>query len=146
MAGIRQKPTQLPDDAYLMALEADNDRLRLRIAELEAQVSKLSDEMGVVAMTPVAAFKFTPSESNIFGRLAANGYASNADLLAVACGKSGRKPQIKIVDVYICKIRKKIEPFDIVIETLHGRGYRIGPEGLAKIAAIQSGTEIAQAG
>lgn len=137
---------QLPEDAYLRALEADNDQLRIRIAELERVVAKLSATSEFVALTPVAEFGFTPSEAAIFGRLAATGFASNDDLLAVCRGKGDAKPKIKIIDVYICKIRKKVERFDIVIETLHGRGYKIGPLGLARIAAIQAGTHLAMAG
>lgn len=146
MAGTRQKPTQLPDDAYLRSVEEDNDRLRVRIAELEAEVAKLSATSEFVAMTPVAAFKFTPSEQGIFARLVASGFASNKDLLACASGKGTRAPKMKIVDVYICKIRKKVERFDIVIETLHGRGYKIGPDSMAQIAAVQAGTHRALSG
>ena len=32
-------------------------------------------------------------------------------------------PEIKIIDVYICKLRKKIKPLGLNIETSWGRGY-----------------------
>ena len=32
-------------------------------------------------------------------------------------------PDIKIIDVMVCKLRKKLEPFGVVIMTYWGRGY-----------------------
>jgi DNA-binding winged helix-turn-helix (wHTH) protein len=37
----------------------------------------------------------------------------------------GEGPSMKIVDVIICKIRKKIEPVDLIIETVWGKGYKL---------------------
>lgn len=34
-----------------------------------------------------------------------------------------KEPEIKIVDVLICKIRKKLEPLGIRIDTVWGKGY-----------------------
>jgi two-component system cell cycle response regulator CtrA len=143
----RTKLSPPPDGAYELVLEADNDRLRLRVAELEREVARLSAKHEIVMLTPVAEFGFTPSEALIFARLAATGFVTNDDLMAVlTAGKTGTAPGRKIIDVYVCKIRKKLDRFDIVIETMHGRGYKIGPDSLAKVAAIQSGTEIVAAG
>lgn len=36
-----------------------------------------------------------------------------------------KEPEIKIVDVFVCKIRKKIEPLGIGIETHWGKGYSL---------------------
>lgn len=45
-------------------------------------------------------------------------------------------PEIKIVDVFICKIRKKIERLGIRIDTLWGKGYALAtPMRIAKEAA-----------
>lgn len=42
----------------------------------------------------------------------------------------GDEPEMKIVDVFICKVRHKLRPFDAErqIETVWGRGYRIVAE------------------
>jgi hypothetical protein len=37
-------------------------------------------------------------------------------------------PEIKIVDVYVCKARKKLKGFGVEIETVWGRGYRLSAE------------------
>lgn len=130
-------------DAYMAVLEADNDRLRLRVADLEVEVARLSSTSDFNVMTPVAQFGFTPSESMVFARIAATGFATTEDLYKVICVGKKNPPMVKTIDVYVCKIRNKLERFDIVIETAHGRGYKIGPDSLAKIAAIQAGTELA---
>lgn len=42
-------------------------------------------------------------------------------------------PEIKIVDVFVCKLRKKLSPVGPCIETVWGRGYTISRECVAKI-------------
>lgn len=37
----------------------------------------------------------------------------------------GDEPEIKIIDVFVCKMRKKLEPIGIRIDTLWGRGYAL---------------------
>jgi len=37
----------------------------------------------------------------------------------------GDEPEIRIIDVFVCKIRKKVVPLGFEIETVWGRGYRI---------------------
>ncbi|WP_436253464.1 winged helix-turn-helix domain-containing protein [Neorhizobium sp. LjRoot104] len=37
----------------------------------------------------------------------------------------GEEPEIKIIDVYICKARKKLEPIGVRIDTVWGKGYAL---------------------
>jgi two-component system cell cycle response regulator CtrA len=106
-------------DAYVESLEAENDVLRGRIAILE-------QEMGLRNDVPLL-FGLTGSESRVLSVLFQRGMATKEQLLiAVTNDVTGNKqPEIKIVDVYICKMRKKLEPFGIVIETVWGRGYNL---------------------
>lgn len=39
-------------------------------------------------------------------------------------------PDIKIVDVFVCKMRKKLRPYEITIDTLWGRGYLLTAESV----------------
>lgn len=43
------------------------------------------------------------------------------------------EPEIKIIDVYVCKIRKKIEPLGIRIDTAWGKGYALSAAVKPKI-------------
>lgn len=40
-------------------------------------------------------------------------------------GSIDEEPVIKIIDVFICKMRKKLAGMPLIIETVWGRGYRI---------------------
>ncbi|WP_299941192.1 winged helix-turn-helix domain-containing protein [uncultured Nitratireductor sp.] len=35
------------------------------------------------------------------------------------------EPEIKIIDVYVCKVRKKLAPIGVRIDTLWGKGYAL---------------------
>jgi DNA-binding response OmpR family regulator len=37
----------------------------------------------------------------------------------------GEEPEIKIIDVFICKARKKLEPIGVRIDTAWGKGYAL---------------------
>ncbi|WP_315920392.1 winged helix-turn-helix domain-containing protein [Mesorhizobium sp. SP-1A] len=47
-----------------------------------------------------------------------------ADLYQLRCDE---EPEIKIIDVWVCKLRKKLKPLGINIDTVWGRGYRLLP-------------------
>lgn len=134
-------PKKQPD--YLAVVEADNERLRRRVTDLEEDVARLSSAPEISVMTPISRFGLTASEGKIFARIVATGFASKADLHATICHGKDIEPDPKVIDVYVCKIRAKLEPFDIVIETAHSRGYKIGPDSLAIVMAIQTGIPLA---
>jgi two-component system, cell cycle response regulator CtrA len=46
--------------------------------------------------------------------------------------------------VFICKIRAKIEPFGINIETLWGRGYTMPPESKVELRGMIEAQRVAQ--
>jgi DNA-binding response OmpR family regulator len=37
----------------------------------------------------------------------------------------GEEPEIKIIDVFICKARKKLDPIGVRIDTVWGKGYAL---------------------
>lgn len=59
-------------------------------------------------------------------------HRSKEQLLADLYWLDQDEPALKIIDVWICKIRKKVKPLGMSIQTLWGRGYRLsvqrGPE------------------
>lgn len=72
-------------------------------------------------------------EHTIFQHLALNArkVMSKAALYDAVYGMSEEQPFDKVIDVYICKIRKKIDAAarsgHRYIETVHGRGYKLSP-------------------
>ena len=47
----------------------------------------------------------------------------------------GDEPEIKIIDVFICKARPKLLPLGVTVETVWGKGYRITGFGKPLIEA-----------
>jgi hypothetical protein len=138
----QRSPEPIITDAdYVAALERDNDELRTRVAMLEAKLGRFSSSDEVMLTAPSARFGLSRTEGHIFARIAAAGYATRDDLMTIANEGGSKNLDPKILHVWINKIRNKLAPFGIVIETARGRGYKIDAEGMAKIAAIQSGTE-----
>lgn len=77
-------------------------------------------------------------EHAIFHHLALNArkVMSKAALYDAVYGLAEEQPFDKVIDVYICKIRKKIDAAarsgHRYIETVHGRGYKMSPPEQAK--------------
>lgn len=45
------------------------------------------------------------------------------------------EPEIKIIDVYICKARKKLEPIGVRIDTVWGKGYALAVSARPRIVS-----------
>ena len=118
--------------ARIEVLERENETLRERIAQLEAQLR------GGDRYVPVE-WGLTRSEATMVLALSTRQQCSKDMLMqALYSGgvDEGAKP--KIVDVFICKIRKKLKPFGVDIATIWGLGYALDPatrEMLAEKAA-----------
>ena len=73
--------------------------------------------------------RLTESEFNLFLMLWQKKprLVSREQLMAEAywLRSDGDEPEIKIIDVHICKIRRKLAPLGLSIDTVWGRGYRI---------------------
>jgi len=78
--------------------------------------------------------KLSRREHAIFQHLAlnANRVISKAAIYDAVYGMADDQPFDKVIDVYICKIRKKIDEASTgghrYIETVYGRGYKFAPE------------------
>jgi len=60
-------------------------------------------------------------------RHAAPRILSKEALLAALYQLRNEEPEIKIIDVFVCKLRKKLRPLGVNIDTVWGRGYRLLP-------------------
>jgi two-component system cell cycle response regulator CtrA len=71
---------------------------------------------------------FTPSEFRILVLLARKTGETVTKAMIMDHLYGGiDEPEIKIIDIFICKIRKKIPGPPGLIQTVWGRGYRISP-------------------
>lgn len=106
-------------DARLEAIEAENERLRARVRELE-------EAMGMDFLAPLE-FGLTGCESRVLGILLARDICTKKAIYAALYDSfiDDRDREPKIVDVFICKIRKKVRPFGVEILTVWGVGYQM---------------------
>jgi two-component system cell cycle response regulator CtrA len=116
-------------DAYVVALENENEDLRIRVRELE-------EIFGFTNPVPLV-FGLTGAESTVLGILVQRDMATLAQLMAALMRNRLEQdgPTPDIVKVYICKIREKLKRFGIEIDTVWGRGYTISRSNKDKIAA-----------
>lgn len=126
------------DDWQLDRMSADQLRdhvrhLQYRIEELEGVVGLgegqfLSPELGLTAI-----------EGRLLGvLLKAPAVMTKEGLLDALYGlkPDQDQPDIKIIDVFVCKVRKKIGHRGLKIETAWGKGYYIDAENKARLNAL----------
>lgn len=133
-----------------------------QIVALQRQITELKDELeewkraarvaytGADSDTMLRAFnpwKLTTKEMTLLFSILRrrNGVSRDQIMVALYTGESvDAQPDIKIVDVFVCKLRRKLAnpdnpqyavPKD-TIKTIWGRGYRVEPEGHKLITGI----------
>lgn len=120
-------------EARLKVAEAENDMLRERIIDLERA-------LGVGYVAPLA-LRLTATEQRVVGHLLEREHITKDSAMAVLYRDLARdEAEPKIVDVFICKIRKKLKPFGIKITTLWGQGYAMPQASKAALRALRDAT------
>ena len=84
----------------LEKLQAENDALRERLRAFE------QDFLGDDIVFPTG-WRLTPSEKRVLGALVARSHVTRQQLLTAITRYDGDEPDIKIINVFICKVRKK---------------------------------------
>jgi two-component system cell cycle response regulator CtrA len=105
-------------EARARILDVENELLR-------AENCRLREQIGLAAKHPLM-FDLTRSEAAMFGLLLANRAPRKETFMtALYALNSDDPPEIKIIDVFICKMRKKLRPFGIEINTNWGESCEI---------------------
>ena len=98
------------------------------IRQLEDRVLELEEAMGLRVLSPLE-WRLTQNESRLIGALLERELLTkDAAMAALYRDRGMDEPDVKIVDVFICKARKKLKPFGIEITTVWGVGYFMRPE------------------
>lgn len=109
----------------------DRDELAVRCEALEAANARLQDELDAVRAekcgstfcAPVE-WGLTSKEQAIVGVLLTRELCSKEALhMALYSDLPDGGPEIKIIDVFVCKVRRKVERYGVLIETIWGKGY-----------------------
>lgn len=100
------------------------DQLKNQIDTLRERNRQL-EELLAPSSTPILAeWMLTPSEARVFAHLTTRDLCTKASIMAAMYSdRIDVEPEIKIVDVFICKMRRKLKPFGITIRTVWGQGY-----------------------
>lgn len=114
-------------DQYLETIERENAELRERVALLEAELG-----MGIDA--PLC-LDLTGQETRLFGHLLKRDFVTRGSAMQALYGcRPDTEVEAKTIDVFVCKMRRKLKPFGIGIETQWGQGWFMTPQ--AKAAAL----------
>ena len=116
-------------------MAAEVEQLRRENFHLRTRVRDLEQALRVPFLAPKE-WKLTPTEERVFEVLMARQVATRrAIMVAVYRNVLRDEPDEKILDVWISKIRTKLKPFSIPIETHHGVGWSISPQTRAHVIA-----------
>lgn len=99
--------------------------LRDRVATLEERVRQLEDVLTPPWAPPVE-WRLTSAEARVFAHLMTRDMATKESIMAALYSdRADDHVEPKIVDVFVCKMRKKLRPYQIQIETVFGQGYAL---------------------
>lgn len=137
-APVGQRQAQLPQPSAPRALPAPTrpERFVEPVGQYDAD---LAATLGLTATFPTkfGDIALTPAEAKVLELLYRREQASkDAIMMATAIPSQEDDRDDKLADVYVCKLRKKLEPLSIEIETIRGEGYRINPKAKRFIARL----------
>ncbi|RVE90101.1 helix-turn-helix domain-containing protein [Sinorhizobium meliloti] len=100
--------------------------LQREITILRERVRQLEELLAPTTVPVPIEFGLTGSEARVFAHLATRDMATKQSvMLALYSDRADVEPETKIVDVFVCKMRKKLARFGVTIETVWGQGYRL---------------------
>jgi len=115
-------------------LQEENDILREQVRQLQDQIASTTTPMPIE-------FCLTPAEDKVLRYLLGREGVCHRERIFDFCNSdrlNADLPDIKIIDVYICKIRKKIEPFGVQIVTHFGFGFSLPHQSKEIIRKMQN--------
>lgn len=125
------------------ALASDNANLRARVSDLEEQLRALGNRGQNVANRLRGWCGLTGKEARMLSLLLDRGIASKESLYVhlYESRLDSDSPEPKIIDVFVCKIRKKL-PEGVTIGTKWGFGYEISDESARRLRELAGLREV----
>ena len=115
--------------ARCLKLQAENDQLREEVQSLKAVIADSLD-----SRTANPPSFLSRSEAVIFSLLVERRLVTKSCVMAALYSASGRgNAGHKVIEVFLCKMRKKLAPHGISISTVCGRGWEM-PESSKALA------------
>jgi two-component system cell cycle response regulator CtrA len=108
----------MPDD--LLARQNDE------IATLRERIRQLEEALSPTDAAPPVEWGLTATQARVYAHLASRERATRQSIMTALYGtRPNDDPEMKIVDVFICHIRRKVAPFGVRINTIWGQGYAL---------------------
>ncbi len=115
-------------EARCRALESENDLLTERIAALESELR------GERKFRAPLVMGLTHHEAGVLRVLYERKIATKRAIMDdLYSDRPNDIPEPKIVDVFVCKLRRKLRKFDVPITTVWGEGYTLTDDARRKI-------------
>ena len=106
-----------------------DDLLDIQSTEIETlreRIRQLEDALAPSNIHIPVEWRLTSSEAKVFAHLTTRDVATKQSImLAMYSDRIDVEPEIKIVDVFVCKMRKKLKSFGVEIATVWGAGYSL---------------------
>lgn len=130
---------KIKNDKYARdkAVERENEELRERILQLESLLHSHGNLPSQLQLT-------AKEEAIVTLLLDRDSITKEQAMIHLYSDRIDAPPNNKIIDIFICKIRAKIESFGINIETLWGRGYTMPPDSKAELLGMIEAHRAAQ--
>jgi two-component system cell cycle response regulator CtrA len=123
----------LDPQARIEALEAENRRLRAEIEDLKLSKEEQDEPLDVLPPQ----LRLTPKETAfLFALSSGRAMTKNAIMSAIyRCGIDDQ-PEMKIIGVFACRVRKKIAPYGMSITTIWGLGYQLPKDSVIILRSL----------
>lgn len=123
---------------YELQKQLESYKMRCEVLEQENYElkEKFRDIFAASSNNLKIIFNLTPHEAIILGYMFNKFEATRENLMNALYFNSTKDINIKIIDVFVCKLRKKLKKFNIKIDTIWGKGYLINKENKEKLTEI----------
>lgn len=121
-----------------MDLQARVNVLERELEDANFKIQELEKEFADTDWLPDPTLGLTGKEARLAQLLLKRNFATKEQILAYLYFDPDDRPDPKIVDVFVCKLRAKLSPFDIEIETHWGTGYAMNPTSTEALKAMDA--------
>lgn len=113
------------------ALRQQVAKLTGDVAERDETIRQLREQLyGDETALPTWLPQLTKHEGKVLAALHSGRTLTKGQILSAVYVDSPEEPQEKIIDVFVCRLRRKLADTPILIETVWGQGYRLTPESV----------------